>query len=79
MDWLAVALVVVFAVNRGSVAVRLIGSGTGNGPTTTYLIWECVIMCPPVLFMNLPLLSIRIFYPDYGSLPFFSLVPSAST
>ena len=56
MELLTGVLVVVVTVNIGSVAVILTGNVTGTGPATTYLIWDCVIMRPPVLLMHLPLL-----------------------
>ena len=52
--------------------MRLTGTGTRTGLATTDLIWDCVIIRSPLLLMHLPLLSIRPFYPDDFSLPFFS-------
>ena len=77
LELLAGKLVVVVSVNRGAVAVRFTETGNGTGPATTDLIWGCVIMNLPVLLITL--LSIHPFYSDYGSLPFFCLLPSAST
>ena len=51
-----------FSVNRGAVAMRLTGTGTVTGPTTTYLSWGFYYVstrpvdayAPPI---NFPLLS----------------------
>ena len=77
VEWLAGKLVVVVAVNRGAVAVRL--TGTGTGPTTTDLIWDCVIIHLPIMLMHPLLLSIHPFYTGYGTLTLCHLIPSALT
>ena len=75
VEWLAGKLVVVVDVNRGAVAVRL--TGTGTGPATTHLIRDFFIMSPTVLLMHPPLLTMFSFYPDDSSLPFYCLLSSA--
>ena len=79
LEWLAGALVVFVAVNRGAVDVILTGTVTSTRTATTDLIWDCVIMNLPILLMHLPILSIHPLYPDDLSLPFCRLLPSAPT